>query len=311
MGLLNTDNVVIQRSGRGRRIPVPDFIARVAEEIPPGQRGETGPAGPQGATGPQGIQGETGPQGATGPQGPTGATGPKGDTGDTGPQGPQGIQGETGPQGPTGATGPQGPTGPTGPAGADGATGGTGATGATGPAGPVGIHAFFVPAAGLYVAANVNATAQATIATAANRLDFYPFIPAKSFNIDQLAIEVSTAVASSLARVGIYSNNAGVPGDKLTESASTLDCGTTGVKTASISTFAFTAGTVYWLAILSSSTQSYRGLAVAAMMPLDAGTTSINTVRRATQTFANGLPSTGSAGTLTSTIAPIIRMRVV
>jgi len=84
----------------------------------------------------------------------SGPPGPKGDTGDTGPQGPQGVEGAQGPAGPPGQDGAQGPPGPTFAA--------TEVVGGTPPASPNGTNSFLTfvnfttPADGrLLVMANV------------------------------------------------------------------------------------------------------------------------------------------------------------
>jgi hypothetical protein len=97
---------------------------------PTGPQGEVGTTGATGATGAQGEVGPTGPAGSDGAVGDVGPTGPQGDVGPTGPQGDQGSIGDTGPTGPTGPS----VTGPIGPTGATGSQGDTGPTGATGPA---------------------------------------------------------------------------------------------------------------------------------------------------------------------------------
>lgn len=166
-------------------------------------------------------------------------------------------------------------------------------------------------AAGTYFSASIGAVNTSTIAQAANRLEFYPFIPARDLSIDELGVDVSTAVASSLARVGIYSDNAGQP-NALLRGTADLNCATTGAKAEVVTALALTKGTVYWLAVLASSTQTLRGLPTAAMLPLgmNASGGAYLTTRRATQTYASGLPATAPATTLTNAIAPMVRMRV-
>lgn len=159
-------------------------------------------------------------------------------------------------------------------------------------------------AVGEYVTHSVNAAAAGTNAGAANRLDFVPYIPSKNITVDQLAIEVTTLVASSQARIGIYSSNAsGVPDALLSGAGTLLDCGSTGSKTSAVSpSVTLIAGTVYWLAIHYSSTQTLRSLSVGSLLPLNVpvtGTTH-NTGRRATATFASGLPNPAPSTSLIS-----------
>lgn len=168
-------------------------------------------------------------------------------------------------------------------------------------------------ATGGYVSAALNATALSTIAAAANRIDFYPYRPSRDIAIDELALEVTTLVAASQARVGIYSSTvAGLPDALLTGQGSLLDCASTGAKASAVGPITLTAGTLYYIAVHSSAAQTYRGLAVAALLPLGhtATGTAVYTLRRGTAWFATGLPAVAPATTLTSAIAPWVRMRI-
>lgn len=156
-----------------------------------------GPVGPEGPAGPTGATGPAGATGATGPAGPTGATGA---TGPTGPAGATGATGATGPTGPTGATGATGATGSTGP------TGATGATGAIGPAGPIALP-WVTGRIYTFAASNVSG-----LSTTANRLYARQLpIPATA-TIRQAGFVVTAFVGSSDATIGVYTDNAGIPG---------------------------------------------------------------------------------------------------
>lgn len=166
---------------------------------------------------------------------------------------------------------------------------------------------------GSYISQAINASALSTIIAAANRLDFMPFIPAKNLTINELAVEVSTLIAASQGRLGVYSSDsAGNPGAKLVEGAAVIDCATVGAKALAIANTTLIAGTVYWFAVLSSSTQTYRGVPVAALQSLGHNATlnTVYTIRRATSTFASGLPATAPATVLTSAIAPWFRLKL-
>jgi hypothetical protein len=145
-------------------------------------------------------------------------------------------------------------------------------------------------------------------------LDFYPFIPFVTRTVNELSIEVTTLIAASQARVGIYSSNAGgLPNALLTGAGALLDCATIGQKVSPVAPSAtLTAGTVYWLAVHTSATQTLRGIAVASMMALGApatGTTNFS-CRRATVLFTSGLPVAAPATVLTSAIMPVIKLRL-
>jgi hypothetical protein len=167
---------------------------------------------------------------------------------------------------------------------------------------------------GAYITAAVNAGAFSTVASAAGRLDFYPFIPFVTRTVNELSIEVTTLIAASQARVGIYSSNAGgLPNALLTGAGALLDCATIGQKVSPVAPSAtLTAGTVYWLAVHTSATQTLRGIAVASMMALGApatGTTNFS-CRRATVLFTSGLPVAAPATVLASAIMPVIKLRL-
>lgn len=223
----------------------------------------------------------------------------------------------------TGPTGPAGPTGPQGPAGADGATGPTGATGPAGPTGPQGAPGnrgsrgilVKTPASGLYVSSAINATALTTLAGAANRLDFIPFIPDQDITITQLEASVTTLIASSLFKLGLYASNAnGLPSTLLEASGDLSGAAVATLQYNLPASRVLTAGTLYWLAIHHSSTATHRAIAVGALPGLFqlTGATSETTILRQTVTFASGLPSPATA-THTAAVnsaATNIRMRL-
>lgn len=182
-----------------------------------------------------------------------------------------------------------------------------------GGAGALGVHAKEPGlVSGSYLSQQINASAFSTIAAAANRLDLFPFIPSREIVIDELAVEVTTLIAASQAKIGIYASDANGNPAALIAGSGNLDCSTTGAKTAAVGPLTLNAGTIYWLAIHSSSTQTYRGIPVAALQPLGHNATlnTSYTIRRATPAFAGGLPANAPATTLTSAIAPWMRMRI-
>jgi hypothetical protein len=114
-----------------------------------------------------------------------------------------------------------------------------------------GIHAFPKPVSGRRLTYQLTtATTGATFT--ANRLVLIPFFPANTFTISEILMFGNIAVAGSLCRLLIYSDNNGLPDAKLYESAN-LDLSTTGFKVATTS-FTFTAGTTYWLAFHGNAT---------------------------------------------------------
>lgn len=115
-----------------------------------------------------------------------------------------------------------------------------------------GIHALVKPTTGrrviLSVVAGANTGSQFTV----NRLVLTPFIPANTFTISEILMNVNIGVAGSLCRLLIYSDNNGVPNAKLYESTN-LNLATDGFKIAS-TTFTFNAGTTYWLGFHGGAT---------------------------------------------------------
>lgn len=168
-------------------------------------------------------------------------------------------------------------------------------------------------ASGSYLSCALNATALTTGALVANRLDLIPFQPARNISLNQIAIEVTAGVATSLAQIGIYStSNLELPANLIVASGN-LDCSAVGAKTAAINVN-LVGGTKYWLAINSSANQTVRMLGGASLMPVEAPTftaTSIPTIRRvAGVNFAVGLPALAPASVPTSTSATYIRLRL-
>ncbi len=315
-------------------------------ELMPGL-GQRGPAGGDGAEGLSAYEvwlnaGHEGSEAdflawLKGPQGPAGTDGA---AGAAGPQGIPGPQGPAGTDGAAGAAGPQGIPGPQGPAGADGAAGvGVPAGGTVGQvlkrtgagdyvvgwedaaAGGGGaplraVHYFLPQPAGAIIDCVVNALSQTTQAGAANRMDFVPFIPAHDMTINQIGLEVTTAVASAQATIGIYADNgAGSPGALLYGTAG-FNAGTTGVKTENITiaatpaTFTFTAGTVYWIAVLSSSTATFRALGIGGMYSIGVIASGAHANLRRATLAGFLLPATAPVTTLTAATTPQVRMTV-
>lgn len=224
--------------------------------------------------------------------------------------GPQGPQGEEGPQGPQGAAGPAGPQGPQGPAGAQGETGPQGAAGADGTA--VALPLFYNPS-GTYVSAAVNGLANTTVAGVANRVELFPWIPAKSLTLDQLLAEVTTAVASSAFHLAIYSANAdGTPNAALA-SVLNLSGAATGNVSGSIS-LSVVGGVLYWILVHHSSTATLRAIGVGAALPFgypSTANTSPYTALRGTATFNAGALASLPSLTRTAAVAPVlVKMRV-
>lgn len=225
------------------------------EVLVPGVQGPPGPASTvPGPAGPQGDQGQQGVKGDTGSQGPVGTVDVQSMTQaaydalpvknpttmyvitDAPP--PVGLTGATGPQGPTGPTGSQGPQGNTGPQGA--------ASTVPGPTGPIGVGGGFeFRASPNRWAPNVPQVVGSAVATT-NAGTAYAMRIRTAVNIQAIACEVSTAVATGLMKIAIYDDTGLYPGNRLWVSAD-LPTTTVGLKTATISP-QITPG-VYWIVV--------------------------------------------------------------
>ncbi|MGZ4530788.1 MAG: hypothetical protein ACXVXP_00380, partial [Mycobacteriaceae bacterium] len=101
---------------------------------------------------------------------------------------------------------------------------------------------------------SVGVTGSSTTAMTANTMLMRPIRIQKGATVTGLAVNVTTAAASSSIRVGIYAHNAttGLPGSLIQEftSSTTLDSTATGSKTLAISQ-ALTDATVYWIGIVA------------------------------------------------------------
>lgn len=97
----------------------------------------------------------------------------------------------------------------------------------------MGGHVFPRGASSIYYSAGKSQTG-GTLAMTENRAYFLPFYVARFVTLDQIGLEVTTGVAATTVRLGIYKgNNRGAPGTVLL-SASTVDSSTAAFKTVAI-----------------------------------------------------------------------------
>ena len=147
----------------------------------------------------------------------------------------------------------------------------------------------------------------------ASRIDLFPYTPSQSFDLDQLAVNVTIAVAAALGKLVIYGSDEFGRPDALLAETSTLDYSTIGFKYASLN-LSLLQGTSYWFGIRHSSTASLSAWQVYATPDINGGTLpSIlgRKVLRRTMTFANpATPTWGFASSeITSVNATAIWMR--
>lgn len=176
-----------------------------------------------------------------------------------------------------------------------------------------GIHGAATKGSGAFVLPATNATALSTIAGAANRFEAVPFIPARNLVVDQLALEVTTLLAASQFRLGIYADNGSTAPGSLIVGTGLLDSAAIGYKTETIASQTLFCGTLYWLVTLISGTQTFRGVPLASAYAFSApaaAATAMFTTQRGTSAFAGGLPGTAPACTPTNAILPAVRLRL-
>lgn len=87
----------------------------------------------------------------------------------------------------------------------------------------------------VYSLPGVEASNLGTFTLTADRIFYYPIRVVTPIALDQLAIEVTTSVASGSVRLGVYTATASLQPSVLVVDAGAVDASTTGVKTTSIS----------------------------------------------------------------------------
>jgi len=155
----------------------------------------------------------------------------------------------------------------------------------------------YTDAAGEYHLNATNAANLSTAATVANTLTLYPLIPlANAMTISALALYVTTGVAATGARLGIYADNGGKPdGGALLCDSGALDTATSSTAREGAVSLTLAKATRYWLAVLSDGAPTLRGIALGSTMPLpvstDLSSTGVRNRRTASVTYG-ALPST-------------------
>jgi len=131
-----------------------------------------------------------------------------------------------------------------------------------------GTHGFvLVPTgSGMSYSQSLNGGGFSVLAGVANRMHLAPIIFNTTITTISLSIQVTSAVASAVIRLLLYSNVNGRPSAKLWESAN-LDCGSNGVKTATLST-TLIEGVTYWIGVHHSSTAQTYALQTTQLLPL-------------------------------------------
>lgn len=182
-----------------------------------------------------------------------------------------------------------------GPAGATGAAGGVGSPVAT----------------GRDVLPLVFGTLTAAAGTNGNEYAL-PILPLQNLTVSQISVEVGTAVAGATARLGIRSANGAIPGSVVVD-AGTVDCSTTGLKSATASV-SLTAGLVYWVCVSLAGTAAANLKTINGVSPFitlrsgvgnELGAASFLAVRSTTDA---ALSTNWGSGATPSNWAPMVRV---
>ena len=99
----------------------------------------------------------------------------------------------------------------------------------------------------------------------ANHLYAKPFIVVRNMTLDQIAIDVTTAVADASMRLGIYNDGTNLYPGTLLLDAGVVSVATTGVKTITINQ-ALTKG-IYWVVCVGDGTPGVRSTIYAIQIP--------------------------------------------
>jgi hypothetical protein len=166
---------------------------------------------------------------------------------------------------------------------------------------------------GLIITAAATQFTPTTVAQVANTLRAFPWEVKRSATINSIRSEVTTLLAATSYRLGIYSDTNSYPNALLTGSdAQVYDASIAGIKTGTpTANFPIVAGTLIWFVINANGAFSGRALPVSSVPNVlgsqgNLGSTSCFTGWSIAQAFG-ALPATFPAGAaLLANVAPII-----
>ena len=171
-----------------------------------------------------------------------------------------------------------------------------------------GVHILLKPlSTGVYNARFTSADSFSATLTVINEIVLYPFIPANTLTISNLIVSVTTAVATGLFRVLVYSDLNAKPNTKLLESTDLIGS-TTGNKTYTTS-FTFTAGTTYWIGLYANVNGiQMNSYLKEQMIPIRAnGFNNTQITKRTTVTYPLAPATMGPIGP-SGAVAPVINL---
>lgn len=175
---------------------------------------------------------------------------------------------------------------------------------------PSGFHAA-IPFWGIFgfaTSAALNCNSNTNI-NSSNQIWYNPFVPNTDFTCGSFTLNLISASAGVLGRIAVYSSSVNGTPENLLYSSVDLDFSTIGAKTVA-SSFVFTKGTVYWLALQMNSTgASVTAISNSALMQI--GNNAGNPITSWIQvgvTFSSGAPTLASPNSFQTQGAPLIRM---
>jgi hypothetical protein len=114
-----------------------------------------------------------------------------------------------------------------------------------------GIHIPVEPVATRVYDLRIVGSSLTTSVTIPDGMRLLPFLPNNNLTPSQLSVNVTTGSVGSFIKILVFSDLAGAPSSKLSESPD-LDCSTTGIKTVFVGGLQFNAGETYWIGIITN-----------------------------------------------------------
>lgn len=188
-----------------------------------------------------------------------------------------------------------------------------GAAGANGAAGAGTVAD--VNVSGRYYNTQLTTTSLGTVAATADRMYLVPFTVGRTRAVDQLGINVSTALAGNV-RMGIYNSDAstGYPTTVLVDGGTPPSTGTTGAKSSTVSV-TLQPGVQYWTAVTCSSAATFSAGSANEMRPIAGGASPSNAGANhayVTHSQADPLPNlTAVTPTFATATVPMLAYRAV
>jgi hypothetical protein len=169
---------------------------------------------------------------------------------------------------------------------------------------------------GQFFATGAAASNPSAVAMATDRLDLVPFVPGRTFTVDNFAVRRSSGVDGSEVKFVVYSCGAdGLPATKLYESTGlSVPAGGNTTLGKDAGDFQFVGGTQYWVGILELGTSSIQHTPLAGCYIIASSQQqNVGVLRRTGVTYASGAPSSynfTSSDLVANAAAPYILMSV-